>query len=35
MPLFATRAGNLMLLLSACWMIIGVLVMRKMINFKF
>ena len=35
MPLFATRSGNLMLLFSACWMIIGVLVMRKMINFKF
>jgi len=35
MPLFATRTGNLMLLFGACWMIIGVLVMRKMINFKF
>ncbi len=35
MPLFATRAGNLMLLFSVIWMIIGVLVMRRMINFKF
>jgi len=35
MPLFATRTGNFLLLFSACWMIIGVLVMRKMINFKF
>ena len=35
MPLFATRTGNLMLLFSAFWMFIGVLVMRKMINFKF
>jgi tight adherence protein B len=35
MPLFVTRAGNLMLLFSAAWMLIGVLVMRKMINFKF
>ena len=35
MPLFATRTGNFMLLFSACWMLIGILVMRKMINFKF
>jgi tight adherence protein B len=35
MPLFSTRAGNLMLLFSASWMLIGILVMRKMINFKF
>jgi tight adherence protein B len=35
MPLFATHAGNVMLLFSACWMLLGVLVMRKMINFKF
>ena len=35
MPLFATRAGNLMLMASAAWMLIGILVMRKMINFKF
>lgn len=35
MPLFATRSGNMMLLFGAIWMLIGVLVMRKMINFKF
>ena len=35
MPLFTTRTGNLMLVFSAVWMMIGVLVMRKMINFKF
>ena len=35
MPLFATRTGNFLLLFSALWMIMGVLVMRKMINFKF
>ncbi len=35
MPLFATRTGNFMLLFGACWMLIGILVMRKMINFKF
>lgn len=35
MPLFATLTGNLMLLFSVIWMLIGVLVMRKMINFKF
>ena len=35
MPLFSTRTGNLMLLGSAAWMLIGILVMRKMINFKF
>jgi tight adherence protein B len=35
MPLFVTRTGNLMLMVSAVWMLIGVLVMRKMINFKF
>jgi tight adherence protein B len=35
MPLFSTRAGNLMLLASAGWMLMGILVMRKMINFKF
>jgi tight adherence protein B len=34
-PLFDTRTGNLMLLFSAFWMLVGVLVMRKMINFKF
>jgi tight adherence protein B len=35
MPLFATHAGNVMLLFSFCWMVLGTLVMRKMINFKF
>jgi tight adherence protein B len=35
LPLFDTRTGNLMLLFSGFWMLIGVLVMRKMINFKF
>jgi tight adherence protein B len=35
MPLFATRSGNLMLVFSGVWMLIGVLVMRRMINFKF
>ncbi len=34
-PLFATKSGNFFLLLSGCWMLIGVLVMRKMINFKY
>jgi tight adherence protein B len=34
-PLFATHAGKFMLMFSAVWMLIGVLVMRKMINFKF
>jgi tight adherence protein B len=35
MPLFSTRTGNFMVGFSILWMIIGVLVMRKMINFKF
>lgn len=34
-PLFATRTGNLFIILGLAWMSIGVLVMRKMINFKF
>lgn len=34
-PLFDTRAGNLALLGCLIWMMMGVLVMRKMINFKF
>ncbi len=34
-PLFDTRTGNFMLLFSVSWMLLGVLVMRKMINFKF
>jgi tight adherence protein B len=35
MPLFNTTVGNFMLAVGACWMTTGVLVMRKMINFKF
>ena len=35
MPLFNTRTGNFMLIFGVSWMLIGVLVMRKMINFKF
>ena len=35
MPLFATTTGNLFMLLGAFWMTCGILVMRKMINFKF
>jgi tight adherence protein B len=34
-PLFATRTGNLALLACGIWMGMGILVMRKMINFKF
>jgi tight adherence protein B len=34
-PLFGTRTGNLALLGCALWMTTGVLMMRKMINFKF
>jgi tight adherence protein B len=34
-PLFSSRAGHLMLLVGAIWMLLGILVMRKMINFKF
>jgi tight adherence protein B len=35
MPLFATRTGNFMIMFGLFWMGCGVLVMRKMINFKF
>lgn len=35
MPLFTTTAGNLVLVGSLSWMMCGVLMMRKMINFKF
>jgi tight adherence protein B len=35
MPLFATHAGKFMMMFCLIWMLIGVLVMRKMINFKF
>jgi tight adherence protein B len=34
-PLFATRTGNIMILVGLVWMTLGILVMRKMINFKF
>ncbi len=35
MPLFTTTPGRFMMALGATWMTIGVLVMKKMINFKF
>ncbi len=35
MLLFTETAGNIILGVSACWMFIGVMVMRKMINFDF
>ena len=35
MPLFATKTGNMFLLGSAIWMSMGVLVIKKMINFKY
>ncbi len=34
-PLFATRTGNVFILIGLFWMTCGILVMRKMINFKF
>lgn len=34
-PLFTTTPGKFMLAVGACWMMTGVLIMRKMINFKF
>jgi len=34
-PLFATRTGNFLIGFSVLWMLTGVLVMRKMINFKY
>ena len=34
MPLFTTNTGNLILGISGLWMAIGVLVMRKMMNFE-
>jgi tight adherence protein B len=33
--LFTTLTGNLVLAASGIWMLIGILVMRKMINFDF
>ncbi|MFZ4807007.1 MAG: type II secretion system F family protein [Hyphomicrobiaceae bacterium] len=35
MVLFETKTGQFMLLCSAVWMTLGILMMRKMINFKF
>lgn len=35
LPLFTTPQGNFMVAFSALWMLIGILIMRKMINFKF
>jgi tight adherence protein B len=34
MPLFTTSTGNLILGCSGVWMSIGILVMRKMMNFE-
>lgn len=34
-PLFTTSTGNLFILIGLFWMSMGILVMRKMINFKF
>ena len=34
-PMFTDPRGHLMLLVGAVWMTLGILVMRKMINFKF
>ncbi|MEM6495237.1 MAG: type II secretion system F family protein [Pseudomonadota bacterium] len=35
MPLFTTQLGNFLLLIGGVWMLTGVLVMQKMINFKY
>lgn len=35
MPLFVTTTGHLFMLGGGTWMLMGILVMRKMINFKF
>ena len=35
MPLFNTTVGNLLLLVGGFWMFCGIMVMKKMINFKF
>ena len=32
-PMFATTSGHIMMVVSALWMLTGVLVMKKMINF--
>jgi tight adherence protein B len=34
-PLFTTTVGHFMVAFGAVWMLTGVLIMRKMINFKF
>jgi tight adherence protein B len=34
-PLFAEKVGNIMLVASGIWMLTGILIMRKMINFDF
>ncbi len=33
-PLFDTERGNIMLMVAGGWMMVGILIMRKMINFK-
>ena len=33
--LFITKTGNFLLIIAAFWMSMGVMVMRKMINFKY
>lgn len=35
MPLFTTMMGRFMIGVGACWMLTGVMIMKKMINFKF
>lgn len=35
MPLFTTTTGHMIIAGGLCWMMIGVLIMRKMINFNF
>ena len=34
-PMFTDMRGQLMLLAGATWMFMGIMMMRKMINFKF
>jgi tight adherence protein B len=34
-PMFETSLGNILLVGSGTWMTMGVLIMRKMINFEF
>ena len=34
-PLITTKIGNILAVFSAVWMLMGILVMRKMINFKY